>query len=58
MDFLIFMVLLHSMQYWLWRGYLKQYPEVFDQECPSSAFEGMMFWPQFLGIMRGKKPNT
>lgn len=55
-GFLVFMILFHSMQFWLWRVYLQEHPDVFLKGSPSK-FESMLFWPQFLGIMRGKKPK-
>lgn len=54
--FLIF-GLFHLMLFWLWRTYLKEHPEVYFKDEPSK-FESMMFWPQFLGIMKGKPPRV
>jgi len=45
------------MLFWLWRTYLKEHPEVYFKDEPSK-FESMMFWPQFLGIMKGKPPRV
>lgn len=48
MEFLIFMVIFHLMQLWLYRSYTKDYE--LDKKNPTE-FESMMFWPQLLGIM-------
>jgi len=54
--FIIFIILFHLFLFWLWRAYLEQYPSAYYRQIPSK-FESMLFWPQFLGIMRGKEPK-
>jgi len=54
-PFFLFLFVFHSMQFWLWRVYLKEHKDAYERRIPTQ-FESMLFWPQFLGIMKGKQP--
>lgn len=56
LHFFVFMIIFHSIQFWLWRVYLRQEPSAYYRPIPTE-FESMMFWPQFLGILKGSKPK-
>lgn len=53
-EFIIFIIVFHSSQFWLWRKYYKYHKDIWDRE--KTEFESMMFWPQVhCDMFVGKK---